>query len=1383
MKEPTEKKNPEEGEERDFPRVVIRPRKRKRIWPSADDFAEMEEAIALSEFNDPKTPMPLLMMPVGLETRLDLSKGKEKLLLRIMPEQLHVLKEDTDITQSEEEAATTFWEAFRKKDNSVQRAALDNLVALIGPKRLGHVIEATAPYRENEPVVTERANPSTPHLTALPTRWIAIGYTPKGFGFIKKSSFVNGVGKKGLEVSAIPLAGDKTQTVNGVQVTDGNRWLVEFKEALERGMAMEISLDSNVLSAGRITSLIVFGVAPGHDPLQTQAQVERLLASHERNEGVAFLPQGAPTNNSKNETTPWTYSSPDMDHLVARLNARLEGKDHTKTADHLSNYAALKSALGLSDMPPLARAAEAANSEREQSRAMNTVLFEAVAGTFIKELFPNNPDDLDEEFLANLRRHFIDHVTGGAPLPTLRIGEQPYGVLPIMPLPTHIYSLPNAKTVDEHILSAIVHVREGWLAGIDNVPMLDPNAVDTPNDRDDPASNVTSVLASQPHPARFVQRKILPGKNLAVDAYETLVTDMQRDNPDLYALFARYNYTFSKAETLKEQISVWGRVYLDAHNLTGKSKGWKKLAKRQVNEVLTALGAIEQLQRPLDRLDIKQFSGTIGDVMSPYLEANSSEAGVALDDIPLISEESIKSNLQNLSKAAGKGDVTPSDENVADLFTYLIVHSLPKLGKSDLEDVAKALDTLSELPPKDLDRLARETLGLGSHRLDAWYTSLASAELARTRSNKYYERGLYLGSYGFLSDLELKPRNRASNGFIHAPSLAHAATAAVVRSGWLAHGSRDAASAAAIDASSARVRLAQDVLARLRKGQSMGTVLGHRFERMLRDDDKKLSYAIRDIRLAVLERSNSEATADEPVDGSALLDLYRSGALRGVSPFTETAIEQTIKRLEKVFDAVHDVALFEATHAATQGQPEQATAVAEAINQGTQLPPEFRAQSSPTKGSSVDHRVILALNNQKSEGEDQKGWVPGLRDTLAPDLERWLWNVLPPAHDIGLSFNGKQLKVSDLAFSALDFVMLCNDNPQRLSTPFAQLVATYFEDENIVKQLQESAQLIDTNTPVEMQEAQLLALELRRLLDAANPLTPSHLIGRSDDSHRQELAARDVSAITTLTETLAEAIDNKDLSKLARFGLALENKPQAVLERAQRTAEAVQSLTEDSPAAEVAQRLFGRKALVLNSFALPKDQSDKNHVRFDTKLADPETLKRWLQSTGATRPVVSHLALATVLSDLIGGDIGQLMVGQNGKQGDTWIGVSKPEEQQGSGLSVVAMLASKTETMPTTISGLLIDHWSEHVPDDDQLTGVAFHFDAPSSKPPQSLLLTTMPLHVSQYRFWNVAQALLDTLQFSAIRMVQPEDLADFGAVVPTIYTRSGLEDLVEGLE
>ena len=76
----------------------------------------------------------------------------------------------------------------------------------------------------------------------------------------------------------------------------------------------------------------------------------------------------------------------------------------------------------------------------------------------------------------------------------------------------------------------------------------------------------------------------------------------------------------------------------------------------------------------------------------------------------------------------------------------------------------------------------------------------------------------------------------ANGGYVHAPSLPHATTAAILRSGYLANATAANPQSLAVNLSSDRVRTALAMLEGIRNGQSLGALLGYQFERALHDD-------------------------------------------------------------------------------------------------------------------------------------------------------------------------------------------------------------------------------------------------------------------------------------------------------------------------------------------------------------------------------------------------------------------------------------------------------------------------------------------------------------------------------------------------------------------
>ena len=137
----------------------------------------------------------------------------------------------------------------------------------------------------------------------------------------------------------------------------------------------------------------------------------------------------------------------------------------------------------------------------------------------------------------------------------------------------------------------------------------------------------------------------------------------------------------------------------------------------------------------------------------------------------------------------------------------------------------EALGVLQKVPTAELDRLLTETMDVCSHRIDAWITGLYSARLEAMR--EVTPSGVHLGAYAWVENLRARFDQRTTpvtlpdgrqvvaqldnGGYIHAPTMTHAAAAAVLRNAYLSQAGGNG-QRYEIDLSSARVRQATFML-------------------------------------------------------------------------------------------------------------------------------------------------------------------------------------------------------------------------------------------------------------------------------------------------------------------------------------------------------------------------------------------------------------------------------------------------------------------------------------------------------------------------------------------------------------------------------------------
>jgi hypothetical protein len=380
---------------------------------------------------------------------------------------------------------------------------------------------------------------------------------------------------------------------------------------------------------------------------------------------------------------------------------------------------------------------------------------------------------------------------------------------------------------------------------------------------------------------------------------------------------------------------------------------------------------------------------------------------------------------------------------------------------ADLTEVRDALRWLAAQPPAALERLLAETLDLSGHRLDAWITAVATARLRAQRAVPANATGMHIGGYGLVEDL--KPAaGPSSTGYVHAPSLAHATTAAVLRSGHLTHLGTPGANTFAVDLSSRRVRAALELVDGIRAGQPLGALLGYRFERALQDHPTlPLARHVAALRqLAPLAAGKLiAAPADAPieavgarnvVDGLALLRLWRTAgitwgtappgqpvALPTVDSEEQKALLKALKDLNGCLDALSDLSIAESVHQAAQGNPTRAGATLDAFNRGELPPAEHDVTRSARSGIGAVHRLLALLEPPAPDDPALALWAPpssvtqqAVRAQAEPRVNAWAARLLgdpsdviwqasyPPAAGGGpgttVSFTLKDLRLSPL---------------------------------------------------------------------------------------------------------------------------------------------------------------------------------------------------------------------------------------------------------------------------------------------------------------------------------------------------------------------------------
>src|SRR5262249_22078856 len=111
-------------------------------------------------------------------------------------------------------------------------------------------------------------------------------------------------------------------------------------------------------------------------------------------------------------------------------------------------------------------------------------------------------------------------------------------------------------------------------------------------------------------------------------------------------------------------------------------------------------------------------------------------------------------------------------------------------AQAKFTELKDALTVLAQIPsdPAGIETrriLVAETLDLASHRLDAWLTGIVEQRRAAPRAGR--PLGFIVGASAGVENLAPQNAPQRNGSFIHAPTVAHAVTAGLLRSAYLTH--------------------------------------------------------------------------------------------------------------------------------------------------------------------------------------------------------------------------------------------------------------------------------------------------------------------------------------------------------------------------------------------------------------------------------------------------------------------------------------------------------------------------------------------------------------------------------------------------------------------
>ena len=1416
--------------------------------------------------------LPLVLLPVRIETAYLQSVDGDgmDLVVRVYPDDIHVDTHEPELTANELAAGTAYWQAVWGAGPNQARldAAWAATLAQLKPARAAWAIRALMPEMPRPETETPIDQPQPVPLLA------AVGSRPGTFNRPAQTALLPDywrvIGLKAdntelfyAEGSPIPATLDLSFGPPSMGAPDsdlpfheGSRWLVDLDAAIAAGMAIRIPLAGTAVAEPdySIAQLFVLGANAAALPADAASRLESALVAHQYTNGLGFLPPGTPTNNTAQTRSAWQSAPqvPSPDDLDSTSTSYQPGS--------LQNAAVAARALGIDGSEALSAAPNGLTDQQSDISAVQQFLWPATAGKALSWFYTtwvatnwvitptggvqytdgNWVSSIDVELAQSLQAHAAGWVRSRGSLPVMRVGNQPYGLLPALSLDGWVVPGDDPTAT---LLTWLRTLRSYWSASVGNcphvLPVADPNA----------DSTIVNILSRLPVSVDILVR---PETDPVYDGVP--VSSKPGSDPSDLLPWAQIpgQDTFSEMFLAVPDSGTPSRIPVDVVNNATADQALL-LSFQQILH-----SAISVLQQTVTK-DVfgSQWWAFLGTYVPPPADLFIS---LVLDSFvdPLVQNAYLPGGLEKADRAANLVFFALNFDPSVPAHLAEAQQMLP-----GAQSFVAQFDALCAVAPDTYEAAIRETLDVFSHRLDAWITSLAARRLDEMRTSN--PSGLVLGAYGWVENLSIQSGN--DQIYIHAPSMNHAATAAVLRAGYDSHG---ASGPLSVNLVSSRVRKADWLAAGIRSGQTLAALLGYRFERGLHEAN--LDGLIAGLRTAhplplpagpdadANGQSALEAIAARNVVDGRYLSENKASVLQELgldqNPDSPTAITVSglLDDLADVVDAFGDLLLAESVHHLVAGNPLRAGMTADTAGRGDPVPDRFDVTLTPRTSRPLTWQLGALLPADYTSSAT--GWQTTTRPRAAaePHVDAWVAGMLGNASSWRVACtlttaagdSASTITLDALNLCALDVIAESSGSPCQLELRIAEAVSGGMPAGTSVTV--SCAPNPDGTTG--FGELLSLAGRIRTVLGKATPLGPQQLQGADTspvqginvaelDARAHELGLSFGNAVQSL-QNAAQGLDSAagaddatvlaavQVLRSALVGLADHGVPAAwPTGGADTGASSVSALS-----AQAASLLAAAQALAAQACPVSPGAD-----------AGPTDVAQWIPAVteymhgvvGTGIPIVPVYSLAADSSYAAAFAAGAAPVGADAAAVMVWLRRIARIRENSAALHDLLLAAESLQASPASVTvaqlptvpgadwaglpfigkapptarlglvfstpapidpaasfcGFVCDAWTEQLPgvtsvassdtgyEASEVTGMAFKADTPSAAAPQTVLLALAPDPAQGWSIDVLLDTVRETLDLAKIRPVDPGDLVRFFRVLPAIHSSSNVDQML----
>jgi hypothetical protein len=720
---------------------------------------------------------------------------------------------DTPLTASEQGAIVTFWRDAWLAEGDAGRltAARSALTTAVGEARAAEIVARLRPENFDTPPAegvargeigvsvaslvfdrldqTREAWSSAPRVTLLPDRFVVMAFRSDDTPIAAIGRPIPSTVFTGPDPSA--RADEQLRMDGSGNLTFPNElaWIADYEKAAEIGMGVTLELSQAQRRFG-FDRVIVLGVRMSADEKTTQAELENLLRHHAFTRGgLRILPQGTPTNNT------------DAVSSAAGREDEAEGSFDDRRAPLFIPTSKwfdkkdgqwLAEAVGI-DPALFAHVRHAGGVDQSCARAVNIALWPGTLGYWMASMmapvFPPGVIDLT-------RTLFTRYVVASGAIPAIRIGTQPYGIVPVTALsrmkwfnqsPVAGSPADPLATFAGQVYPVLQALEREWRSLVPHVSFIGKSD-------GDPHQALLDVLGlhsgSVEWSSREAESRMSLFNRLNLQGVGSAMGHMVSASQWVNAreLLTRLGYQGAEAPIVLDYLFSG-----TSNLLKGGVVDDQPLSEVDGIRIYTTAGAnylqwlIDAASASLDQLYAQD--GFIDDtpptallylllrhaLQLGYYEASlrlheqaglmtAAQAAAARIDQPILHVSSApqvsESRYQLLFRVepaiAGAG----SRATVADV----IATRMPELAPaSQLREQIAALGRLKHQPTARLERAFADHVDCCSYRLDAWTLGLVNYQLATMRGTRPGDggparQGIHLGAYGWVE--EVRPREQ-----------------------------------------------------------------------------------------------------------------------------------------------------------------------------------------------------------------------------------------------------------------------------------------------------------------------------------------------------------------------------------------------------------------------------------------------------------------------------------------------------------------------------------------------------------------------------------------------------------------------------------------------